>query len=130
MYIKHFLEWIGLKERLHSKNSKPPYVNEGDVWWVSFGHNVGSEIDGKSDRFSRPAIILKKFTSGFYFVVPTTTQAREGSWYVRFRQQGKDIWACLHQARPIDYRRFYSKLGRLDDSDFLNVKQAFRSLHQ
>ena len=51
MFIKRFVDWFSLKESLHLKNSKPPYVNEGDVWWVSFGENVGSEISGKSDRF-------------------------------------------------------------------------------
>lgn len=31
MYIKRFLEWIGLKERLHKKLMKAPYVNEGEI---------------------------------------------------------------------------------------------------
>ena len=36
--------------------------------------------------------------------------------------------ACLQQARAIDYRRVWSKLGSLDDTDMENVKVGFYEL--
>jgi mRNA interferase MazF len=126
--LKRFLSWIALKEQLHGKDHKAPYVSEGDIWWASIGENVGSEINGKSKLFSRPVVILKKLSHGFYFVVPTTTQNRAGSWFVGFRQQERTMAACLHQARAIDYRRLSSKLGTIDDEDFTRVKDGFRAL--
>jgi mRNA interferase MazF len=128
--MKRFLEWFGLKQRLHGINHVPPLVSERDIWWASIGENVGSEINGKSDLFSRPVIILKKLSHGFYFVIPTTTQVREGSWYAPFRQQGKEMIACLHQARAIDYRRLSSRLGKIDGDDFERVKDGFRKLYK
>lgn len=127
--MKQFLQWIGLKERLHTINHKPPLVSQGDIWWVSIGENVGSEVNGKSKLFSRPVIIFKKLAHGFYFVIPTTTQIREGTWYVKFRQQEREMVACLHQARVIDYRRLSTKLGTLDDEDYSRTKDGFRSLY-
>ena len=50
MEEKHFEEWIDLKEKLHF-NAKIPKILEGEVWWCSFGENVGVEINGKSARF-------------------------------------------------------------------------------
>jgi hypothetical protein len=47
--LKRFLDWIGLKEKLHKSSFKPPLVKERDLWWASIGENVGSEINGKSD---------------------------------------------------------------------------------
>jgi hypothetical protein len=44
--IKRFLEWIGLKEKLHEKESVPPFFKEAEIWWCYFGENVGSEING------------------------------------------------------------------------------------
>ena len=35
------------------------------------------------------------------------------------------MFACLHQARSIDYRRLSSKLGTLDDEDFARIKAGF-----
>lgn len=130
MYIKRFFEWITLKAKLDSNECKPPYVNEGDIWWCSVGENVGSEIGGKSDLFSRPVVILKKLSHGFYFVVPTTTRTREGTWFVGFSHRGIIMNACLHQSRAIDYRRFYSKLGRLGDDDFDRLKKGFIRLYR
>lgn len=126
--LKNFFDWFKLKERLHSSQQKPPLVSPGDIWWASLGENVGSEINGKSDLFSRPVIIFKKLSHGFYFVIPTTTQSKSGSWFVGFRQKGKDMVACLHQSRAIDHRRLSSKLGSLDDEDFVKIRRGFHRL--
>lgn len=128
--MKEFLKWIGLKEKLHNQEHRPPLISRGDIWWASVGENVGSEINGKNKLFSRPIIIFKKLAHGFYFVVPTTTKIKAGTWYVKFRQQEKEMVACLHQARAIDYRRLSSKLGTLDDEDFLRIKNGFNSLYK
>jgi mRNA interferase MazF len=122
--MKRFLAWIGLKERLHDIKHAPPLVSERDIWWASVGVNVGSEINGKSGLFSR------QLSHNFYFVVPTTTQQREGSWYVAFGQHGKSMSACLHQARAIDYRRLSSRLGKIDGDDFARVKAGLRTLYK
>ena len=68
--MKRFFAWIGLKQRLHQATQKPPLVSEGDIWWASIGENVGSEINGKSDLFSRPAVIYKKLAHGYLFRYP------------------------------------------------------------
>ncbi len=74
-------------------------------------------------------MILKKLAHGFYFVIPTTTKAREGSWYITFIHAGIDMVACLHQSRAIDYRRLSSKLGTLDAGDVQTIRDGFRSLY-
>lgn len=119
-----------LKVKLDSLTHRAPHVSEGDVWWASIGENVGSEIGGKNNLFSRPVIILKKLAHGFYFVIPTTTQVKSGTWYVPFKHQSKDMLACLHQSRAIDHRRLSSKLGTLDTADFERVKEGFHSLYK
>ena len=129
MYIKRFLEWINLKEKLHSKIISAPYVNEGEMWWASMGENIGFEINGKSKSFTRPVVIYKKLTHNFYFVIPTTTQNRTGSWYVNFVQQGVKEAACLHQVRTIDYKRLFSKIGEVDEEDFKRIKIDFLRLY-
>lgn len=127
--IKRFLEWMRLKENLHNKMHKPPFVSERDIWWVSFGENVGSEMNGKSDKFTRPALVIKKLAHGFYLIAPTTTQTRTGTWYVRVQLAGIDEYVCLNQVRTIDYRRLYSRLGQIDTNDFKMVKSSFMKLY-
>ena len=129
-HVNRFLEWIGLKQKLHQGTQSPPLVSAGDIWWASIGENVGSEINGKSRLFSRPVIIYKKLAHGFYFVIPTTTKSKVGSWFVPFRQADRNMVASLHQARAIDHRRLSTKLGQLDDSDFEKVREGFWKLYK
>jgi mRNA interferase MazF len=127
--MKKFTKWIEVKERLHGNQARPPLVSERDIWWVSVGENVGSEVNGKSSLFSRPVIIFKKLAHGFYFVIPTTTQKKTGTWYVEFTYQGKIMTGCLHQARSIDYRRLSSRLGQINSDDFSRIQESFGKLY-
>lgn len=128
--MKNFLEWIKIKAKLHDVKNDPPLVNERDLWWVGFGENVGSEINGKSKVFTRPGLVLKKLSRGFYLIAPTTTQEKNGSWYVKITQGDKIMYVCLHQIRTVDYRRLFSRLGQMDGDDFKKVKKSFFELYK
>ncbi len=128
--MKDFPNWSRLKEKLDGLVHRAPHVSEGDIWWASVGENIGSEIGGKNQQFSRPVIIFKKLAHGFYFVIPTTTKEKTGSWYIQFRQKEIDMSACLHQVRSIDHRRLSSKLGTLDATDFFKVRSGFNLLYK
>lgn len=127
--MKRFELWMPKKSNLDSKNHRPPLVSEGDIWWAALGENVGSEVNGKSDLFSRPVIVYRKLAHGFYLVIPTSTKEKIGSWYVLFRHKEIRNVACLHQVRSIDYRRLYGRIGTLDDIDFSRVKDGFLRLY-
>ncbi len=127
--MKDFAEWLPLKVKLDGLSHKAPFVSEGDIWWASIGENVGSEIGGKSKLFSRPVIIFRKLAHGFYFVLPTTTQVKSGSWYCKISHKGQTMNVCLHQARSIDFRRLSSKMGTIDGTDFEKIKESFKSLY-
>jgi mRNA interferase MazF len=128
--IKRFLGWIKLKQRLHTISAQPPLVRERDLWWLSLGENVGSEMNGKSRLFSRPALILKKLAHGFFLIAPTTTKNHNGTWYVKITYADKDMWVCLHQIRTIDYRRLSSQLGQVGVDDFRQAQTAFWELYK
>ena len=81
--VNRFFEWIGLKEKLHRSDHKPPFVSERDVWWASLGENIGSEVNGKSDRFSRPVLVLRNWR-----MVSTW-------WRRRRRSRAKALSTCI-----------------------------------
>ena len=126
---KHFEEWIGLKEDLHF-NAKMPRILDGEIWWCSFGENVGVEINGKSARFTRPVLIMKKLSKFGFMGIPLTSQKKTGSWYVEFGFLGKREFAALCQARTMSVSRLHSKLGRVPESDLERVKDAFHKLYK
>lgn len=128
--FKRFSQWVALKAKLHNMSHKPPLVSERDLWWIIWGENIGSEMNGKSSLFSRPGLVLKKLSRGFYLVAPTTTQIKMGSWYVTIQHEERVVQVCLNQIRTIDYRRLSSRLGRIDSNDFISVKNAFWYLYK
>lgn len=125
---KDFQDWFVSKQKLDNKEHKPPLVSQGDIWWVALGENIGSEIYGKGEFFTRPGIIFKKLSRKLYLIIPTTSKYKTGSWFVPFSQDSKKNFACLHQIRIIDYRRLFSKMGTLDHSDLKRVRIAFERL--
>ena len=127
--LKRFVEWIARKEKLHVQAHKPPLISEGDFWWLGFGENIGREMNGNGQKFTRPAVILRKLAHGFYLVAPTTTKKHEGSWYAHIRHRGVDEYVCLHQIRTIDYRRLDRKIGQIDTEDFSRIMKAFMVLY-
>lgn len=118
-----------IKDKLHHKAHEPPLVSERDLWWAGIGENIGSEMNGKSNKFTRPVNIIKKLSHGFYLIAPTTTQCHNGTWYVHVQLGGIDEYVCLNQIRTIDYRRLYSKIGQIDTDDFKKVKNGFSKLY-
>ena len=127
--IKNFDDWIDLKKKLHY-NAKKPRILEGEIWWCSFGENVGVEINGKSARFTRPVLIMKKLSGLGFMGIPLTSQSKTGSWYAKFVFLGKDEYAALCQARVMSVSRLHSRIGRVPESDLEKVKDAFIRLYR
>ena len=123
-YIKYFKDWFKLKTFLWNKQSKVIF-KQGDIWWCSLGMNVGEEVIGKGDKFTRPVLIFRKFTSNSFLGLPLTKQEKKGTWYVEITIHGEKRWVMLNQARVLDRKRLTSRIGVLDDTDFKKVRSRF-----
>ena len=128
MEEKRFREWIDIKSNLHY-NAKGPRIKENEIWWCSFGENIGIEINGKSSRFTRPVIIFRKLSNAGFLGIPLTTQEKTGSWYVKFDFLDKVEYAALCQARVMSISRLHTKIGELSRSDQIIIRNAFRHLY-
>lgn len=113
--------------RLHEK-SKGRSIEERDVFWCALGHNVGHESNGKSEWFSRPVLIVRKFNKHIVFAVPLSTQMKDNPYYTFITFQGKKQAAMISQLRIIDTGRFYKKIGVLDEQDFYKVTGSIKKL--
>lgn len=124
---KRFDEWMERKRDFHFRG-RIPTINEGEIWWCGVGENVGVEINGKSERFSRPVLIIRKFGRFSFVGIPLTSQSHDGSWYAKFQFQGKDSWAVLTQVRSFSVSRLYGRIGTVPNSDLALVTERFLEL--
>lgn len=117
--------WNENKKDLHNLNKKVLF-KEGDVWWISFGINIGNETYGKGKYFRRPAIIFRKLSGTDCIVIPLSSKTKKGSWYYNFELENINQTALIHQMRMISNKRFGKRLSVLPEPDFELLKKAVK----
>lgn len=122
MYLKDFDKWNSVKKRL-DKEDRGVYIRAGEIRWVSFGVNIGSELDGKGESFTRPALILHVIGSHLALVVPMSTQVKDVAGYFPFDWKGTTTALCIHQMRIISQKRILSRKGRISQSKLRGIKE-------
>ncbi len=123
--MKRFLEWIGIKEKAH-KNETLPSFQEGEIWWVYLGENIGHEEDGKGEYFLRPFIIIRKFNKELLFGVPCSSVSKNNKYYFKVEVQSADFetYALLSQIRALSTRRLTKFITKCGSGQFRKLKTA------
>ena len=124
---KEYSSWIKQKEYLsYRSQDKLETIKEGDVFWSAIGSNVGKEVDGKSGRFSRPVLVFKKWSEDLFLSIPTSTRINTKNEYkYKINLDGIEQVLIFNQARSLDTRRIYNKIGSLDRKELDNIKLKF-----
>ncbi|MEK7501642.1 MAG: type II toxin-antitoxin system PemK/MazF family toxin [Patescibacteria group bacterium] len=125
MYIKDFDKWNEMQKHLNSVDEQVN-IRAGEVRWVAFGINVGSEIDGKGVSFTRPALITHVVGSNLALVVPLSTKVKEITGYVPFEFQGRIVSLCIHQSRTISQKRILARKGKISEKRLDEVKKEIK----
>ena len=120
--VKRFRAWAKLKRKIQDRTDIPAGYKEREIWWVSLGHNVGVEEDGKNQDFDRPVLIVKGFSKYQFWAVPLSTTDKEGRYYHKIVVNGIVSNVLLSQLRVLDTRRFIRKYGMLNQKDFAQIK--------
>jgi mRNA interferase MazF len=127
--IQELQSWLFVSTKISINISYPPFVKEGQIWWAHIGENIGSEINGKSENFTRPVIIFTKLSKYTFLVIPCSTKIKEGSWFVKFRHNSMEQVAVLSQIRIIDGSRLKQFIGDIDQKDFADITTGFKNLY-
>jgi mRNA interferase MazF len=119
---KDFDTWNKKKKQVHEQSDFFG-VHQRELWWVSFGLNVGVEIDGKNDSFERPALILRKFNNQMLWVIPVTSQEKDTIFYEPFSYRDDSYYAAITQLRTVSTKRLLRKIGMVPKPNFLRIQE-------
>ncbi len=123
--MKIFYDWYIAKKKIHRKIlSKNVFFYERDIWWIHMGQNIGSEQNGKGEKFLRPVLILKKHNSNCFLGLALTKTNKDHRYFYTFFCNDDLVSGILSQIRLYDSRRIYVKLGSMKKSDFDEIKNA------
>ena len=125
MHFKDFDKWNSVKKRIHADEIKVN-IRASEIRWITCGVNVGSEIDGKGESFTRPALIVHVVGSVLALVIPLSTKIKDVAGYIPFEFQGKQVSICVHQMRIIAQRRILARKGRISDKRLKQVKTEIK----
>ena len=125
MYIKDFDSWNEIQKHLNS-NDMNVNIRAGEIRWVAFGVNIGSEIDGKGKSFTRPALIIHVVGSNLALVVPLSTKVKDMVGYLPMEFQGKFVSLCIHQSKTISQKRILSRKGRISEKKLAEIKEHLK----
>lgn len=120
--MKDFDSWNELKKKTEDRPSLFG-AHARELWWVSFGLNVGVEIDGKHTHYERPALIIKRFNSEMLWVLPTTSQDKDNRFYEKFLFNEEIYFAAITQIRTISTKRLLRKIGMVSKPEFNIILQ-------
>lgn len=125
--LKDFDKWNSVKKKLDASHCVVDFA-EKELWWCSIGLNVGSEQHSSSKDFSRPVVIVRKFTRDVFIGVPVTTKIKEERFRYRLIVNNTENDALLMQLRVFDRRRLIRKICVIDSSDFIKLKMQLNLL--
>lgn len=122
-------KWNAVKKRIDSNQTKQG-VEIQRIYWTKIGQNVGSEVFGKGENFARPVLVISAFYNGTFLGVPLTSkiQNKRGRLYYKFMDnKGKMQTALLGQMKILDIKRIGAYLSRIDDENFVKLKEKIKS---
>jgi mRNA interferase MazF len=128
MYIKEFDTWNSIKKEINEKE-KPHKVRVRELRWGSLGVNVGSEIDGKGNTFTRPLIILSLAGPDLALVVPCSTKLHDRPGYIKIQLKNKEVSACIHQMKIISTKRIYDRIQKVSQEQVNNLKNQIKEFY-
>ena len=123
--LKDFENWNHLKKNI-DKNYKPPLFREREIWWCSIGINIGYEILVKGNSFTRPVLIIKKYSAFSFCGIPMTSKIQKSN-HLTYQIDCKDTPSLLlfSQMRILDARRLHKKIEKIGTECFEDVKKYF-----
>jgi len=125
--VKKFDNWNEVKKQIDNK-TKISIPKEREVYWACIGENIGFEQNGKSELFTRPVLVFKRFNKNIFFGVPLSTQIKDGNFFFTFTLNGELSNALLVQGKLFDIRRLEKKIGMISKDDFNQLKLKFKDL--
>ena len=125
-FIKDFDGWHPVKKSIDKKRN-PPSFKEREIRWCSIGVNVGFEIVGKDQVFTRPVLIVRRFSPFTFLGVPMTTSTQKGYFRYPYNVKGKDGYLLIDQTRTYDSRRLGDLMMTVPDNQFEKIKRAMKA---
>jgi mRNA interferase MazF len=128
--MKNFQDWNTKKIKLDS-NPTFKHPKEKEIWWCSIGVNVGSEVFGKGDSYTRPVLVVNAEGSESFIGIPLTSNIKNKKYSCIIKtDDGVLHTALVYQVRSFDKRRLTERKYVLHSGEYAKIEEYFRKLYK
>lgn len=101
-----------------------------EIYWIKIGQNIGYEVYGKGEEFLRPVLVFRKFSKESFLGIPLTSSIKNDIFHFEFASinKSKRNYAMLSQIKLFSSKRIKSKMGKISNEDFCNLKIKLKKL--
>lgn len=127
---KDFNKWNEIKQKINSKDFIPPKVKEMEFWQIRVGLNIDNEINGKGENYTRPCLILKKFSRKKFLIIPGTTTKRPSNISVEINFTDNTTgYYSIDQLKTVSYKRLHNKhkYKTVNNDYIIKIKEMIRN---
>ncbi len=123
---KDFDGWNKRKKAINGDERGVDF-HEREIWWCAIGINIGSEQHSQASGYSRPVVIVKKFTRDIFWAIPLTTKTKEDiPFRIRFSLHGNENDLLILQMRAYDRKRLIRKIAVMAKEEFARLTSAIK----
>jgi mRNA interferase MazF len=122
-YKKDYEKWHKLKKILNELEF-PLFCREREIWRAILGANIGTEMDGKGDEFTRPVLIIRVFNQDHLLIVPLThTKNIHKNTHVHVTNDALYGFSsvAINQIQTMSNKRLLEYIGILENKQFLVI---------
>ncbi len=118
--MKDYETWMKKKTEIEAQNRILSFQKR-EIWWCSLGLNIGTEVDGKNEKFERPVLILKLYNKSSLLVLPLTTKKHLDEFHLNIHVKQKVFRLKLAQARVVSSKRLLRYVDTVSEVTFNSV---------
>lgn len=126
--MNSFDSWNLKKQALNDTQKELVRFHPRELWWCSYGVNIGSEQNGVGDNFERLCLIVQKLSAKTFIALPLSTKEKLPKFQVRTVIKEKIGYVLLDQVRVLDSKRLLRKIGSISSEEFEEIKSRLKEI--
>jgi mRNA interferase MazF len=126
-YFKNHDAWSIFKKIIESRE---PIVSfhEGEIWWCNIGVNIGSELDGKGEQFTRLVVIMKKTSPTIFYALPLSSKKATLIYHIPIVHDGKTSYAVMSQIFACSSKRLERCVWIMSRDELRGLKERLTDI--
>ena len=128
--MNNYDAWNEIKKKINNRK-KYSHPREREIWWCSVGLNIGSEVYGKGDYYTRPVLVVNAEGAESFIGIPLTSKIKKKKYgCVIETDDGFLHTVQTYQTRSFDKKRLLKRMYVLHQDEYMKILEYIKKLYK